>query len=94
MRNPIIFHVSKPILALCFLEQPIDFDALDGKPVDTVFAIVTHTVRSHLHLLSRLSYALHQPDIRRIINGSSSRQAILDTLAGYEAALKSGPSEE
>lgn len=94
VRNPIIFHVSKPILALCFLEQPIDFDALDGKPVDTVFTIVTHTVRSHLHLLSRLSYALHQPRIREIINGSSSRQEILDTLAGYEATLRSGPSEE
>jgi nitrogen PTS system EIIA component len=88
VRNPIIFHVSKPILALCFLENPIDFNALDNKPVDTVFTIVTHTVRSHLHILSRLSYALHQPHIRGIINGSSSRQDILDALAGFEETLK------
>jgi PTS system nitrogen regulatory IIA component len=87
VRNPIIFHVNKPLLALCFLEQPIDFNALDGKPVDTVFTIVTHTVRSHLHLLSRLGYALHQDDVRAIINGSSSRQQILDALGRFEEAL-------
>jgi nitrogen PTS system EIIA component len=94
VRNPIIFHVNKPLLALCFLEQPIDFNALDGKPVDTVFTIVTHTVRSHLHLLSRLGYALHQDDVRAIINGSSSRQQILDALGRFEEALVSKSVEK
>jgi nitrogen PTS system EIIA component len=89
VRNPIIFHVNKPILALCFLEQAIDFDALDGKAVDTVFTIITHTVRSHLHILSRLGYALQQPAIRGVLNGASSRQKIIDTLAGFESALNS-----
>jgi nitrogen PTS system EIIA component len=93
VRNPIIFHVNKPMLALCFLEQAIDFSAIDERPVDTVFTIVTHTVRSHLHILSRLSYALHQPHVRRTINGSSSRQEILGTLAGFEETLKSKPIE-
>jgi nitrogen PTS system EIIA component len=87
VRNPIIFHVNKPLLALCFLEEPIDFNALDGKPVDTVFTIVTHTVRSHLHILSRLGYALHQPDVRRTMNSLSSRQQIFDALAGFEGTL-------
>jgi nitrogen PTS system EIIA component len=93
VRNPIIFHVHKPMLALCFLEQAIEFNAVDGKPVDTVFTIVTHTVRSHLHILSRLSYALHQPHVRHIIKDSSSRQEILGTLAGFEETLKSRPVE-
>jgi PTS system nitrogen regulatory IIA component len=91
VRNPIIFHVNKPILALCFLEQAIDFDALDGKAVDTVFTIITHTIRSHLHILSRLGYALHNPDIRRLIKGTSSREEILGALAGFEASLNSKP---
>lgn len=88
VRNPIIFHVKKPVLALCFLEQAIDFNALDGKAVDTVFTIITHTVRSHLHLLSRLSYALHQPAVRRVLTAASNRQEILDSLAQFEGALK------
>lgn len=88
VRNPIIFHVKKPVLALCFLEQAIDFNALDGKAVDTVFTIITHTVRSHLHLLSRLSYALHQPAVRGVLNGASNRREILDSLAQFEGSLK------
>ena len=32
---------------------------IDGKPVTTVFLLVTPTVRAHLYLLSRLSAALH-----------------------------------
>jgi len=92
VRNPIIFHVKKPVLALCFLEQAIDFDALDGKAVDTVFTIITHTVRSHLHVLSRLSYALHQPAIRQVIRGASSRQEILAALAGFETTLNAKPA--
>jgi PTS system nitrogen regulatory IIA component len=87
VRNPIIFHVNKPIVALCFLEEPIDFGALDGKPVNTVFAIVTHTVRSHLHVLSRLSFALHQPEVRRCIAPGSSRQEIMDVLAALEERI-------
>lgn len=91
VRNPIIFHVNKPILSLCFLEQAIDFDALDGKAVDTVFTIITHTVRSHLHILSRLGYALQQPAVRRMLNGKSSRQEILEALAGFENTLNLKP---
>lgn len=91
VRNPIIFHVKKPVLALCFLEQAIDFNALDGKAVDTVFTIITHTVRSHLHVLSRLSYALHQPSVRGVLNGTASRQEILDALSGFENTLNSRP---
>jgi PTS system nitrogen regulatory IIA component len=87
VRNPIIFHVTKPILALCFLEQPIDFGALDGKAVDTVITIISHTVRSHLHILSRLSYALHQPAIRSVINAASGRQEILNSLAEFEKSI-------
>ena len=87
VRNPIIYQVNKPVLALCFLERAIEFNALDGKAVDTVFTIITHTVRSHLHILSRLSYALHQPNVRSKINSSASRQEILDALSGFEASL-------
>jgi nitrogen PTS system EIIA component len=94
VRNPIIFHVNRPVLALCFLEEPIDFNALDGRPVDIVFIIVTHTVRSHLHLLSRLSYALHQPDVRAVISASSSRQQILDVLGRFEETIASKSVEK
>src|ERR1035438_4473267 len=58
VRNPVVLHVSKPTVTLCFLEHPIDFGAIDGKPVTTLFTLISPTVRAHLHLLSRLGFVL------------------------------------
>ena len=54
VRNPIVLHVPRPMITLCFLEKPVDFGALDGKPVHALFSLISPTVRAHLHLLSRL----------------------------------------
>src|SRR6266850_4627523 len=54
VRNPIVLHLSRPLVTLCFLERPVDFGAIDGQPVTTLFTLISPTVRAHLHLLSRL----------------------------------------
>jgi PTS system nitrogen regulatory IIA component len=75
------------VLSLCFLDHPVDFGALDGQGVDTVFTLMTPTVRSHLHLLSRLGFALHLPELRKIVNRSSTAQQITAAFAACEARL-------
>ena len=64
VRNPIVLHVVRPMVTLCFLEHPVDFGALDGKPVHVLFSLICPTVRSHLQTLSRLSYALHDAEVQ------------------------------
>jgi len=64
-RNPVVLHVDKPAISLCFLEKPIDFGALDGLPVQVLFTMVSPTARAHLHLLSRLSFALRDAEFRQ-----------------------------
>src|SRR5438105_10358961 len=64
VRNPIVLHVVRPVVTLAFLSQPVDFGALDGKPVHVLFSIISPTNRSHLQLLSRLSFALHDSKLR------------------------------
>src|SRR5512138_177749 len=41
VRNPVVLHVAKPTVTLCFLEKPIDFKAIDSKPVNVFFTIVS-----------------------------------------------------
>ena len=72
VRNPIVLHVPQPMVTLCFLEAPVDFGALDGQPVQTLFTLISPTVKAHLHLLSRLAFALRDPDSNR---SSSDRRA-------------------
>lgn len=52
VRNPIVLHVPRPSITLCFLEHPIDFGALDGQPVRVLFALISPTIRAHLYLLT------------------------------------------
>jgi PTS system nitrogen regulatory IIA component len=76
-RHPLVLHVTKPSVALCFLEKPIDYGALDRKPVATLFLILSPTVREHLHLLSRLAFALQQDGFRGAVMRQAARQEIL-----------------
>jgi PTS system nitrogen regulatory IIA component len=87
VRNPVVLHVSKPTVTLCFLENPVDFKALDGQPVNTLFTLISPTVRAHLHLLARLGFVLHDPDFKAALQRQASRDDLMETLSRAEAAI-------
>jgi nitrogen PTS system EIIA component len=87
VRNPIVLHVLKPTIALCFLRQPIDFDALDKRPVHALFSMVSPTIRIHLHLLSRLAFALRDPKIKELISSQGARDEILNEIRRLETRM-------
>jgi PTS system nitrogen regulatory IIA component len=87
VRNPIVLHVDRPLVTLCFLERPVDFGALDGKPVQILFSLICPTVRSHLQMLSRLSYAVHDEKFREVVMRQGQREAIMQESRRVDAAL-------
>jgi nitrogen PTS system EIIA component len=76
VRNPIVMHIQRPMIALCFLEHSIDFAAIDGKPVHTLFTIVSPTTRAHLKLLSALAYALRDGEFAATIVRQALREDV------------------
>ena len=87
VRNPVVLHVTKPTVTLCFLENPIDFKAIDGKPVNILFTLISPSVRAHLHLLSRLGFVLHNPEFKALLHRQASREELVTGLAAAEALL-------
>jgi PTS system nitrogen regulatory IIA component len=87
VRNPVVLHVGRPSLTLCFLEQPIDYGALDHKPVNTLFTIISPTTRAHLHLMAKLVFVLRDAAVLNAIAKQESRQAILDAIRRAEQVL-------
>lgn len=49
--------VARPVAALLRLEAPVTFDAVDGRPVDIVFGLLSpeHAGAMHLHALAAIS---------------------------------------
>ena len=97
VRNPIVLQVGQPMVTLCFLEKPVDFGAPDGKPVGILFSLICPTMRSHLQMLSRLSYALHDPKFKEVVLRQEKPEKILrearrvQGLPDLRASAANGP---
>lgn len=85
-RSPILLRVPTALVTLCFLETPIDFGALDGKPVQVLFSTISPTTRAHLHLLSLLAFALRDPTFKESLIRRAGAPEILAAVRRIEAA--------
>lgn len=66
------------------LESGIDFDAVDHKPVDLLFALLVpeESTDEHLKILSQLAELFSQPDILNRLRTEETRDGILSILTG------------
>jgi len=92
VRNPVVMHIPSPMVTVCFLEDPIEFGALDGQPVHTLFTMLSPTVRAHLQTLARLSFALRQAEFSAAISRHASREEILKACEAVDASVPASPT--
>lgn len=65
------------------LDRPIDFEALDGQPVDLIFLLLApeNAGADHLKALARIARLLRDPDTIRLLRNSTDREALYAVLA-------------
>jgi len=88
VRNPMVLHVPRPMITLCFLDPPVDFGALDGKPVYALFSLISPSPRVHLHLLSRLAFALRDAGFKERIAQRGTQEEILNAARRVEVNVQ------
>ena len=76
-RHPIKNISTDPLIITCFLKHQIDFNAVDKKPVFLLFIMLSPDTRSHLHLLSRLSFILREDSFINYLRKCSSKELFL-----------------
>ncbi|HEX3858222.1 MAG TPA: PTS IIA-like nitrogen regulatory protein PtsN [Pseudolabrys sp.] len=81
-------HGKLPTLGRLFglfarLARPIDFEALDGQPVDLIFLLLAPEAAGadHLKALARVARLLRDPDIARKLRESDNADALYAVLA-------------
>jgi PTS system nitrogen regulatory IIA component len=60
------------------LSRPVDFDSVDGQPVDLVFALVVpeEATEEHLELLAELAGLFHDAGLREELRHANAEQAL------------------
>ncbi|HYM99272.1 MAG TPA: PTS IIA-like nitrogen regulatory protein PtsN [Aestuariivirgaceae bacterium] len=81
-------HGKLPKIASLFglfarLERPVDFEALDGRPVDLIFLLLApeNAGADHLKALARIARLLRDPDVTRKLRDSRDAEALYAVLA-------------
>ncbi|CAM3683362.1 PTS IIA-like nitrogen regulatory protein PtsN [Pseudomonas wadenswilerensis] len=80
---------ESPVSALLHLDAPIDFDAIDGAPVDLLFVLLVPEAATdaHLELLRQIASMLDSKDVREKLRAATSNeslyQVVLDVQNGH-----------
>jgi PTS system nitrogen regulatory IIA component len=75
--------LPRPMAAFARLAPPIEFDAIDGRPVDLVFALVTPETQGgdHLKALARVARFLRSSNVRERLRAARGGPQILAAFA-------------
>lgn len=87
VRNPIVGQVQQSAISLCFMKTPIDFDAVDGKPVTILFTLITPNVKTHLQLLAKLAFVLQDRQFQELLHRPGSADEIMGAIRALEDAI-------
>lgn len=73
---------TAPISAVLHLETAVDFDAIDGEPVDLLFVLLVpeEATDEHLELLRQIAGIFEQDDVRERLRNAPDSNALYQTV--------------
>ena len=79
--------LSAPIAAFVTLETGVDYDAIDNRPVDLLFALLVpeESTDEHLQILARLAAMFSDADLCGALRDCSTSQQCLDRISLWES---------
>lgn len=66
---------------------PLDYGALDGKPVHTLFFLFACDDKRHLHLLAKIAHLSSQPQILEFFRTKPSKDELLAYIKQWESEI-------
>jgi len=80
-RDALLSVLDKSVVSLNFLNESIEFSAIDGIPVKILFLILCPSLKAHLSIMSRLNFVLRNKEFLKMLNEEAQRDKILSFLA-------------
>ena len=84
-------QVKKPFGILARLKQPIDFDAIDGQPVDLVCLLLLskENEQAQLNVLAAVARRLRTPEVLEQLRDAPNRVVLYNVMVGRTGVYRS-----
>ncbi|OEO27074.1 PTS IIA-like nitrogen-regulatory protein PtsN [Pseudomonas sp. J237] len=78
---------SAPVSAVLRLDSAVDFDAIDGAPVDLLFVLLVPEAATdeHLELLRQIASMLDRNEVRERLRHADSNQALYNVVVDVQS---------
>ncbi len=83
-----MFTCDKAVAILVQCTEPIEFDAVDNKPVDLLFALLVPDAqcKEHLKTLSSMAERLNDKQVLKQLRAAQSDKELYEIMINHEAA--------
>jgi len=78
---------SFDVISVVFPESPIEYGALDGKEVHTMFFLFACHDKSHLHLLAKLAHLANNPEALDFLKSKPKKPELLTFIKSWESKI-------
>ena len=82
----------RDIVVVVYPEKPLNYGALDGLPVHTLFFLFASDDKRHLHLLAKIAHLSSQPQCLAFLRTQPSKEQLLEFIKQWEGQIS--PSGE
>jgi nitrogen PTS system EIIA component len=76
------------VVTAVFLQNPIEYGALDNKPVHTLFFLFASDDKRHLHLLAKIAHLSSQPGTLKLLQSRPSKDQFLEYVKEWESSIQ------
>ena len=84
------FLIKKPydVIVVVYPNKPLEWGALDGEPVHTLFFLFASNDKRHLHLLAKIAHFISDGDSIEYLKQKPSKQELLEHIKKWEGTIK------
>lgn len=75
------------VIIVVYPDQPVEYGALDGEPVHTLFFLFACEDRHHLNLLAKIAHLNMNEKVRAFFRTKPSKERLLEYIKHWESSL-------
>ncbi|MCP5491450.1 MAG: PTS sugar transporter subunit IIA [Chlamydiales bacterium] len=83
-----LFKGQTDLITVVYPQEPLDWGALDGQPVHTLFFLFSTDDKRHLHLLAKLAHFASDEKSLAFLQAKPDQHELLSYIKKWESSLK------